>query len=265
MKATPYVGPEVLYHYTNLDGLRGILSSLSLWVSDVRFMNDTSEYLFAVKLMANKLRSIADRVPLKFTAELRAMERTVRSATATVFAFCLTPDGDKLSQWRAYGSCCLSFDGKLLDENAANAGLSLAPVLYARFQQIELLDGIEYDAVIGSKASGATNSAKVAKLYGSLFLNRAAPFIKHPGFYEEGEWRIATVRSGRRAIHFKSRNGDRIAYMVMPLRNARHLFARIIVGPSRQQSRLVRDVKRLCDDLRLKIEISASETPYSQI
>lgn len=34
---------EHIYHYTNLDGLFGILDSNEFWLSDVRFMNDPSD------------------------------------------------------------------------------------------------------------------------------------------------------------------------------------------------------------------------------
>src|SRR4051794_26348792 len=35
--------PEVIYHYTPPAGLHGILTGKSIWASDARFLNDTTE------------------------------------------------------------------------------------------------------------------------------------------------------------------------------------------------------------------------------
>ena len=36
---------EVLYHYTNQDGLLGILRSRCIWCTDIRFLNDSRDVL----------------------------------------------------------------------------------------------------------------------------------------------------------------------------------------------------------------------------
>lgn len=42
-----------LYHYTNWDGLSGILKTKSLWATHYRFLNDSSEFrLFGDKLFS---------------------------------------------------------------------------------------------------------------------------------------------------------------------------------------------------------------------
>jgi hypothetical protein len=44
------VVPEVLYHYTDICGLLGILTSFKLWLSDATYMNDPGEGIWVLKL-----------------------------------------------------------------------------------------------------------------------------------------------------------------------------------------------------------------------
>ena len=36
--------PELLYHYTTLDGFLGIIRNSELLATDIRYLNDTSEF-----------------------------------------------------------------------------------------------------------------------------------------------------------------------------------------------------------------------------
>jgi hypothetical protein len=50
--------PRPLWHYTTASGLEGILSSRSLWASDVQYMNDASELSYAEGLIADEVRNV---------------------------------------------------------------------------------------------------------------------------------------------------------------------------------------------------------------
>jgi hypothetical protein len=49
--------PTTLYHYTTTDGLLGILASEEVWATDIRFLNDTSELVDAIKLFSDELEA----------------------------------------------------------------------------------------------------------------------------------------------------------------------------------------------------------------
>ena len=40
--------PDVLYHYTDSGGLKGILSSGKIWATDIHYLNDKSEIQLAL-------------------------------------------------------------------------------------------------------------------------------------------------------------------------------------------------------------------------
>jgi hypothetical protein len=53
---------DTLFHYTSATGLRGILQSLSLWASDLRFLNDAQEAIYALDLVVDAVRNIDNPV-----------------------------------------------------------------------------------------------------------------------------------------------------------------------------------------------------------
>ena len=45
---------DVLYHYTSISALNGILTSRNVWASDCRFLNDQKELINAIDIFINK-------------------------------------------------------------------------------------------------------------------------------------------------------------------------------------------------------------------
>lgn len=112
-----YFSRGILYHYTNLQGLLGILSSRGFWLSDVRFLNDDYELIDGAK----RAVWVIEQLLLKrryepFTAVLESVRTSLSSwdtmEAVYVCSFSRTPDS--LEQWRAYGEngsgVCIGFD-----------------------------------------------------------------------------------------------------------------------------------------------------------
>jgi DUF2971 family protein len=97
---------KLIYHYTNSDGLLGIISSNRLWASDSAFLNDPSEGTLLPELVLNSIRrkpgglsAIESEILTYFEEGLKKHPKPPRSFT---ISFC--DDGDLLGQWRGYGS-----------------------------------------------------------------------------------------------------------------------------------------------------------------
>src|SRR5437016_3144985 len=102
--------PEVLYHYTNLRGLEGILRSRTLWATHIQHMNDRSEYLHFADMAVGKLKDILSRrTEPEFIRELKNTIKNVKALDPLVFVLSLSEAGDLLSQWRAYGEFAIGF------------------------------------------------------------------------------------------------------------------------------------------------------------
>lgn len=75
--------PQVLYHYTTREGLNGILSTGGVWATNIRFLNDASEYRFPQSNFLQKLREILED-KVRSQLEALAYERTTRGNSASL-------------------------------------------------------------------------------------------------------------------------------------------------------------------------------------
>lgn len=86
---------EILYHYTSIAGLNGILCSRSVWASDCRYLNDEKELVHALDLFLGRLDG-SEREALSL-----ALHWHNSSRAHCVLSLSRSPK--VLSQWRAYG------------------------------------------------------------------------------------------------------------------------------------------------------------------
>jgi hypothetical protein len=96
--------PAVVYHYTNDAGLRGILETGRLWLSDIFSLNDPSELRHGISSAVNILESKAKDGPqaAKVFAKNFATLDVGVERSAHFFVLSFSSDGDDLGQWRAY-------------------------------------------------------------------------------------------------------------------------------------------------------------------
>ncbi len=96
---------ELVWHYTDMDGLLGITKDHQMWASQLSSLNDTSELDFGARLM----RYFA---PVWAQEQGTEQSQTVAAAVAVmdperirsaVYVLCTSTDGDLLSQWTNYG------------------------------------------------------------------------------------------------------------------------------------------------------------------
>jgi hypothetical protein len=211
-KFTP---PDCLYHYTTSAGLYGIVKTGGIFLSDTRFLNDSSEIEYGRHAFLNGLRRLAaaGSEPRADDA-LREFERLIenRSVAAEacttrvlVASFCAT--GNLLSQWRAYGSSSgsysLGFRSKdlletvtLVPDTGKGSPVQLRRVLYDPDEQQRLID-VTLTRVF-THTSSVNHLGAPRYIANSLFhavTASLAPQIKSPVFREEEEWRLVCATS----------------------------------------------------------------------
>jgi hypothetical protein len=117
--------PPIIYHYTNDVGLRGILETGKVWLTDIFNLNDPSElshgFSHVVKILNS--RAVDGPPPSKlFSQQIEAfLTQGGIQAAAHYFVCSFSSTGDDLGQWRAYADngqgYALGFDAKeLVDE-----------------------------------------------------------------------------------------------------------------------------------------------------
>jgi hypothetical protein len=111
--------PEILYHYTTQEGLRGILESKCIWATHFQYLNDKREGGIVLQVLLNELSSrvnsdslfqLFGMEPNKTKQPECTSEDTLnqgigaanRVTSQNVFVASFSKEGNLLSQWRAY-------------------------------------------------------------------------------------------------------------------------------------------------------------------
>jgi|WetSurMetagenome_2_1015567.scaffolds.fasta_scaffold48398_3 hypothetical protein len=196
------VRPELLYHYTTPQACFAILDSprRRLWASSIIRQNDSSEMRFSSRLIGRIAVKMFPNV--EWLREVATPEKS--PVDTTVVSFC--GKADLLSQWRAYGKggggCAIGFDANGL---ASTHHYQLRPVIYKPKAQKELIEG----ALVGILKILKQYDAPHPECFATIAVQLLAPWLKHPSFAEEHEWRL--VGFGPR-LKFRAGNEGVIPY-----------------------------------------------------
>ncbi len=96
---------QKLYHYTNLDGLRGIVANSDLWLTHAQYCNDDEELKHGVRLTESVVQAEAQSADPKRREYLDELLRLLEGPQLDpVYICCFCEADDLLSQWRAYAA-----------------------------------------------------------------------------------------------------------------------------------------------------------------
>lgn len=271
---------DILYHYTNAVGLQGILESRCLRATDIRFLNDPSEWrhLFTImsegaapnsSALSTLLRNIPDRL----------LNETIRCYVAS---FCA--NGDLLSQWRGYAGGVSGFAIGFHQEQLETHLLSvldgedpwrLTKVKYEQSAQRAeigktMLEALQRTLQALSAAQPDQNPVELlskgaapAFVLGLARIAQEAAINKPLGYKEESEWRVVrTVRFDSNALpELRAGRASLIPYMNFPLEGSdgRPTVAEIKIGPTPEPSLAEHSVRML---LR-RVGFEAEEIPIT--
>lgn len=200
--------PRRLHHYTTITGLQGIATSTSIWASDARFLNDSSELTWAASLIDDVVREVFNEEPKGPLADALPNYEgllNVFQYGSRPFVACFCEDGDLLSQWRGYGTgeapASLGFDLTQLARFGLPPRTYLRRVIYDGETQRQLVRSITetWLATVRRLLTGASQYQIDDILpYPAIWALQEAlaePHLcfKNPAFAEEREWRLIKV------------------------------------------------------------------------
>lgn len=275
-----------LFHYTSLPTLPKMLDSKTLWATHFRYLNDTSEYHYALNTFAERLEGrVAEYKGLKDVADtVRA--RLPDKLVIGPYVASLSEDGDSLSQWRGYSwrsaGVNIAFDGDFLHHVCVgfrssvitDSGRStLLKCVYKKDEQYKKIDSL-IDYLVES-IEHTKEDAFLAGVHRALFISMAdflAPAFKDWAFREEQEWRIVvTVPSnGGPAVKFRPAESMLAPYVELPLCDIGNkdipdgAITAITVGPTPHKELSVESTRRFVEfqhKIRPEIVVS-SGLPY---
>jgi hypothetical protein len=250
--------PPTIYHYTNEAGLRGILESGMIWLTDIFDLNDPSELSHGFSQAVSIMDAWAADGPPEsklFAKQFSAFgTQGGIQASAHYFVGSFSADGDDLGQWRAYADngrgYALEFDAKVLETGYTKAGDGPIPsnstfrVTYADAQLAELhRQMIEAAFPLISLPRCRTMTSEVMHAYmGELLVllamhaMRAVLFFKHEAYRKEQEYRFLQVHRADvppPEVKVRARASSSVRYKEFDWRTAAPgALRRIVIGPA---------------------------------
>lgn len=229
-----------LFHYTDAHATQSILLNNKLWLTDLRFMNDSTELLHGMKFLNDALKqqpyglfydSNHSKSAIEYlTASLGEYEDSEHHEDP-VFAMSFSEVDDLLSQWRGYGGYSIAFDWNCLEEH----GLKLSRCVYDDSSKLgRALKHVSYAGAKVSERMGVNDGCVDAQAIeeATRLIELAATF-KDSGFAEEREVRM-TAHPDPRQIRFRPRKGILIPYVEIDI--PAEAIVGVRIGPIRDQN-----------------------------
>ncbi len=204
----------VLYHYTNMAGLRGIINDRSIWFSHTKTLNDPLEIKYGQDLIISILDEyLVDQDNVDILSLIDGLKTGFKAFNVIdyhTYVACFCSIDNLLSQWRNYGGdgggvnvgIFINDQTKFyhdLDNNISGGHIILRKVIYDPEEQIEYVksymdiiisasrDGIKNFEEHGGLPDGwaSTTSMDVVNVLFDFMLT-----FKNPVYKEENEWRL---------------------------------------------------------------------------
>lgn len=272
--------PDELWHYTNADGLIGILTTGALHFTQISCLNDALEHKYfgdlVVKEITSRLPAAEEPVKTLLSVALELLSDRDYSAVGS-FVACLSEVHDDLGQWRGYGGgqCgyAIGFDGQRLFQafKANREGGIMLPLNYTatahEFIVKDLADYIEriYRAALTPDADLRAWATELI-LAVAQSLTILPGLIKHPKFEAEKERRLSTgLQLGENnVLQFRQKQTLLARYLAIKLigPDGRLPITRVVVGPGPSQNVSKISVGDLLIKCGYDAKVELSEVPY---
>jgi len=192
--------PVRLYHYTNRTGLVGISTDRTLWATDIRFLDDTSEVRYSRELLRDRAVHLQPELDTEYGGHVSGLAARILADALTIpqtYVASLCEEGDNLTLWQSYGDrghgFALGFGRLRLYEAAQAFGYNLLPIMYDPLEQAAHCDQAIREAAEIVDGWGRDSNAPSAPLQ-ALLLGYAFTIvtwqIKNPAFRDQREWRL---------------------------------------------------------------------------
>ncbi|MCG6146605.1 DUF2971 domain-containing protein [Leptospira bandrabouensis] len=269
---------KLLYHYTDIQALQGIVTSGELWATHASFLNDSQEIIHALNLINTIFRKLIsennnDNILKSFIENLKNYYSHHHHRDLFLISF--SEKKDDLNQWRSYSNngkgVCLVFDSEEFTEIKAYNSIQFAKIIYNEDDQQKCIEQIINESC-STHRSNDLDTADASLLCRSL-LDFLVTIIKHKAYKEEQEVRLILPNSHLEGmmdplIHFRHKNNLLIPYI--PISNGKHpakitALKKVIIGPTANSELTKRSIDMLFRIKNCNVETAFSEIPYREL
>lgn len=280
---------ELVYHYTGAAGLKGIIDSECLWMTDIDFLNDMKEGVELDEL----IRSIIDGGSSKYDDSELSWYIGDRLSTISdfmhagvnIYSVSFSQKSDLLSQWRGYcppeGGFSLGFDKKILaqgeifnkkDGFECQYRADEFKCIYSKNEKIDMAISF-IDRFIGLIPKGMSYDQGLRELdYSKEFFNISEDYfiakvrVKNEHFQEEDELRAVAASSFNSLKRPKFRQNKNILIPYLELGFDPFFLKEIVIGPSANSDISKLSIRKYLDSFEGKkydhVNIRFSDIPY---
>ena len=147
-----FVSQESLYHFTNINGLLGIITNNELWLSERNYLNDVNDEKFIKDYVRNIFKNLSQKEWEEYEIYLIPSKNQ--------YIFSTSKEKDSIHQWTYYGlqeSFCIEFERKklinLFYRFDKKTDFYYGPILYGNERTLNIANKIidEYTSLISNK------------------------------------------------------------------------------------------------------------------
>jgi len=189
---------------TDAEGLRGVVSTGTLWASEATALNDAREVSYGIdvaKTVLTKRTKMAidspyEKALLRYLRDVSLAPEGMRWKTSPfVISFChkVTRSGQWLHYGRSGRGVAIGFDPRGLDLTGRppENSFDLIRIDYSpKSQRARIESMIDEGRTFVDRVGETDNNITVTASYVAFFLGLVASHMKHPSFKEENELRL---------------------------------------------------------------------------
>jgi hypothetical protein len=283
---------KILYHYTSLEGLLGIIESKSIWATNVLYLNDASELNYSINLLREEINNVKEKIPVVskglgkfsfFDGLIENIDKIISHPYPIGFFVCsFSEEKDLLSQWRGYCPRGIGFSvGFNLDKLKGCAEDSKCSITLCNYNEEDQKSALRkvisdiyarYDVEIKNSSWPGPWGETEQELFADLLMQfiELAPTFKHSKFEAEREWRIIVSRNLKsikfiKSIRFRPGQSMIVPYIKIPLptEGDNLIINKIVVGPTHEPRLSKASVEMLLESKNVKFdEVQYSTIPF---
>lgn len=287
---------KTLYHYTNAEGLKSILSEGNIWGTHYKYTNDKTEINYSFELIIESLnkhlKKEKDPRKKELLKKYLKIQQSINESKEKVefhdiFVASFSEEKDLLSQWRGYGynGYGYSIGIDLFRTSRKKVGLPLDPVrinklhliklIYQKTMQMKIIDDY-IETFIGHLIEDNSNRDSETFMGAILLIfPLIACLLKNPHFKEEKEWRLIyipsrnTSNNGNIEIDYRVKDNVVIPYVKMDITQEipEHIIPikDILIGPKLDEIKVKIGLEMLLKDYRYDISFYNNNLYKSKI
>lgn len=268
-------GGLLLYHYTDLAGLIGIVQGHDLWLTHSQYSNDAEEMIHGITVVKNVMEQTA-LTKIHDANYLQELDRLVSNREG-VYICCFCEKDNLLSQWRGYGAngsgVSLQFAPKEFADvsgpDNTHGLLRFWKVFYNPATQTDIIQRAVDHYAPGNLNNTGQNPIDLARKAADA-IRFFIPTFKNADFEEEDEWRLIFTPSHGVQVQPKFRVSHN---MLVPYYSLRELISKgvlpllplrqVCVGPSVHKQINAESAKALLETAGyLGVSMIVSNTSY---